>query len=129
VIATTATDAVVIDSSGWLEYLSSPERSAVFAPYLEGDAVVLIPSIVLYEVRKILLLRESRTKADIFLSAALRRTVLAFDEDLAIKAAEISIFHKLAMADAIIYATALHYNAQLITSDAHFANLPNVKVL
>lgn len=128
-IATTATDAVVLDSSGWLEYLSSDERSAVFAPYLEGDIAVLVPTIVLYEVRKILLLREGRTKADIFLSAALRRAVLPFDEDLAIKAAEISIFYKLAMADAIIYATALHYNAQLITSDAHFANLPNVKVL
>jgi predicted nucleic acid-binding protein len=33
------------------------------------------------------------------------------------------------MADAIIYATAQHHNAQLVTSDAHFANLPGVVFL
>jgi predicted nucleic acid-binding protein len=30
------------------------------------------------------------------------------------------------MADAIIYAAAQHDNAQLVTSDRHFANLPGV---
>ena len=33
------------------------------------------------------------------------------------------------MADAIIYATAHHYQAQLVTSDAHFANLPRVTLI
>ncbi|MCK9511361.1 MAG: PIN domain-containing protein [Pigmentiphaga sp.] len=34
--------------------------------------------------------------------------------------------HKLATADAIVYATARHQGAELLTCDAHFADLPNV---
>ena len=99
--ATTATETVVLDSSGWLEYLTSDAKAESFAPYLEGNISVLIPAIVLYEVRKVLLLRQGKTLADIFLSEALKRIIVPFDEDLAIKAAELSISHKLSMADAI----------------------------
>ena len=127
--ATTATETVVLDSSGWLEYLTSDAKAESFAPYLEGNISVLIPAIVLYEVRKVLLLRQGKTLADIFLSEALKRIIVPFDEDLAIKAAELSISHKLSMADAIIYTTAVHYHAPLVTSDPHFANLPGVTVL
>ena len=54
---------------------------------------------------------------------------MAFDEVLAVKSAELSVTHKLSMADAIIYATANHFGAQLIASDSHFANLPGVVLL
>jgi predicted nucleic acid-binding protein len=129
VIATTATDTVVLDSSGWLEYLTQDAKVDAIAPYLEGDVSVLIPAIVLYEVRKILLLKQSKTLADIFWSEALKRILVPFDADLALEAATLSVSHKLAMADAIIYATALHYKAPLVTSDAHFANLPGVTLV
>lgn len=125
----TATETVVLDSSGWLEYLTDGAKAESFAPYLEGSVSVLLPAVVLYEVRKILLLREGKTSADVFLSDALRRTIVAFDETLALRAAELSIIHKLSMADAIIYATALQCGAPLITSDAHFADLPGVTLL
>jgi predicted nucleic acid-binding protein len=129
VTAATATDTVVVDSSVWLEYLAQDTKAESIAPYLEGDASVLIPAIVLYEVRKILLQKQSKTLADIFWSEALKRILVPFDEDLALQAADLSISYKLAMADAIIYATALHCNAPLITCDAHFANLPGVTVV
>lgn len=125
----TVSDTVVVDSSGWLEYLTQGSKADAIAPYLESETTVLIPSIVLYEVRKILLLRQGKTLADIFWSEALKRVLIPFDEELALEAADLSIFHKLAMADAIIYATALHYKAPLITSDAHFANLPGVTLV
>lgn len=125
----TATETIVLDSSGWLEYLTDGAKAESFAPYLEGSASVLLPAVVLYEVRKILLLREGKTSADVFLSDALRRTIVPFDETLALKAAELSIIHKLSMADAIIYATALHCGAHLITSDSHFSDLPGVTLL
>jgi predicted nucleic acid-binding protein len=44
-------------------------------------------------------------------------------------AASLSIDHQLAMADALIYAAARYHAAELITSDAHFTNLPGVTVL
>ena len=122
-------DPVVLDSSGWLEFLTSDAKADLFAPYLEGSVTLLVPTVVLYEVRKVLQLKEGKTAADIFVSEALRRIVIAFDEDLALSATRLSIDHKLSMADAIIYATAQQHRAQLITGDAHFANLPGVTVL
>lgn len=127
--ATTASEPVVLDSSGWLEYLTDDAKAEAFAAYLEGSLPVLIPTIVLYEVRKVLLVQKGKTLADVFFSYALRKTIVPFDEVLAIKAADLSIFHKLSMADAIIYATAKHYGAQLVTSDGHFENLPGVTLL
>lgn len=127
--ATTASDPVVVDSSGWLEYLTDGTKAEAFAPYLEGERVVIVPTVVIYEVRKILSLKKSKTLADLFISNALRRTIAAFDEDLAVKSAELSIEHKLAMADAIIYATARHFEVDLITSDSHFGDLPGVTIL
>lgn len=127
--ATTGSDPIVLDSSGWLEYLTDGSKASAFAPYLEGSATILVPSIVIYEVRKILQLKQSKTLADIFLSDVLRRTIVSFDDVLAIQSAELSIQHRLAMADAIIYATARHYDVPLITADNHFANLTGVTIL
>ncbi len=46
--------------------------------------------------------------------------------DLALYAAELSLTHHLAMADAMIYATALSRGATLVTSDEDFEKLPEV---
>ncbi len=122
-------DPVVLDSSGWLEYLTSDEKQESFAPYLESDLTIIIPTVVLYEVRKALLRRQDKSAADVFFSEALKHIILPFDEDLAIFAVELSLLHKLPMADAIIYATAQQHRAQLVTSDNHFSGLPDVVML
>ena len=124
-----ASEAVVIDSSGWLEYVTADTKADQFAPYFEGELQILVPAIVLYEVRKILLLRQSQMLADVFVSEALRRQVIAVDEDIALAAATFSIRYSLPMADALLYATAQSRTAQFITSDAHFANLPGVTLI
>jgi predicted nucleic acid-binding protein len=90
---------------------------------------ILVPAIVLYEVRKILLLRQSQMLADVFVSEALRRQVIAVDEDIVLAAATISIRYSLPMADALLHATAQSRNAQFITSDTHFGNLPGVTLI
>jgi predicted nucleic acid-binding protein len=41
-------------------------------------------------------------------------------------AAELSVKHKLATADAATYATALRHGADLVTCDAHLDGLPGV---
>jgi predicted nucleic acid-binding protein len=48
------------------------------------------------------------------------------DSDIAVRASEASRLCKLSTADAIIYATALQRDAELLTCDAHFQNLPKV---
>jgi predicted nucleic acid-binding protein len=124
-----ASEAVVIDSSRWLEYLTADTKADHFAPYFEGELQILVPAIVLYEVRKILVLRQSQMLADAFVSEALRRQIIAVDVDIALAAATIGIRYSLPMAYALRYATAQSRNVQFITSDAHFGNLPGVTLL
>ncbi|MBV9887598.1 MAG: type II toxin-antitoxin system VapC family toxin [Acidobacteria bacterium] len=125
----TGSEPVVIDSSGWLEYITGDAKAELFAPYFETDVRVLVPVIVLYEVRKVLLLRDTQTNAQIFESEALRRHVIDIDEHIALSAATMSLAYKLSMADAIIYATAQRHRAHLITSDSHFNAVPGATVL
>jgi len=49
-----------------------------------------VPTIVLYEVFKILLLRASKTDADLFISQALGRTVVDLSDTIALAAASYS---------------------------------------
>jgi predicted nucleic acid-binding protein len=129
VTETTATDRFVIDSSGWLEHITEDAKADLYFPYFGGDKILLVPTIVIYEVRKILLRKHSQTIADIFVSEALRQVVVPLDEQIALDAASVSLRHQLAMADAIVYTTALRQKATLIASDDHFQNLPEVVLL
>ena len=125
----TASEPVLMDSSGWLEYITGDEKADAFGAVLQSDVQVLVPTIVLYEVLKIMLLRAGKSDADVFLSEALRRKVVDLTDTIALAAASYSIDYKLPMADAIIYATARSHRARLVTSDSHFAALPGVTVL
>jgi predicted nucleic acid-binding protein len=59
--------------------------------------------------------------------AAMRAShALVLDEGIALYAAELAHQHRLATADALIYATALREKAELITCDAHFEGLLGV---
>jgi len=126
---TKASDLFLVDSSGWVEFIGDGPLAEKFAPYFEREEHLLVPAIVLYEVYKKLLSAQGSTAADRFLSAALRARFVPIDERLALLAARISLDRRLAMADAMIYATALAAGAHLITSDPHFQGLAQVTVI
>lgn len=128
-IMTKGFEFVLVDSSGWVEFLGDGPRAEKFAPYFEREERLLVPTIVLYEVYKKLLSAQGSTAADRFLSAALRAHVVPLDERLALLAARVSLDRRLAMADAIIYATAQAAGAHLVTSDTHFQGLPGATVI
>ena len=125
----TGSKAYVVDSSGWLEYVTEDSKVELFAPYIEGEKPVLVPTIVIYEVYRRLMREHGESVAQQFFSQASRNQVIPLDVHTAIGAAELGRRHKLAMADAIIYATAQACEAELVTSDADFAGLPGVTVL
>jgi len=52
--------------------------------------------------------------------------VIDIDSEIALLASDISKQHKLPMADSIIYATAVLWDAELYTQDKHFENLDRV---
>jgi len=62
--------------------------------------------------------------------AALRKaTIVPVDETLALEAADLALLHGLAMADAIVYATARRHGARLVTTDSDFRELPGATVI
>jgi len=121
----------IVDSSGWVEYMGAGPKADSFAGYLEFPEYLLLPSVIVFEVYKKVSREHGKTLAEGFLSQAFGfgNRLIALDLELSILAARVSLDNHLPMADAIIYATAQHYNAQLVTSDAHFANLPGVVFL
>jgi predicted nucleic acid-binding protein len=126
VIQRSGSELYLVDSSGWLEYLTEDSKAAAFASYLEGDATVLVPTMVILEVYKHLAKHRGRTLADRFASQVLLRRVVPLDETIALAAANASLEHRLSASDSIIYATARVYQAQLITANTHFRGLLGV---
>lgn len=125
---TEATDsrAAIVDSSGWIEYFGDGKKAEQFAPYLEREDLLIVAPIIFYEVYKKLTNEASKMVVLRFVSHALRARNPVFDSDLAVGAAQVSLDHKLAMGDAIIYTAALRLKADLVTADHHFENLPGV---
>jgi toxin FitB len=132
-IVTTPSDSklAIVDSSGWVEYMGSGPKADSFARYLNFPEYLLLPSVIVFEVYKKVSREQGRNLADNFLSQAFAfgDRLIALDLELSVLAARTSLDTHLPMADAIIYATAQYYNAQLVTSDSHFADLPGVVIL
>jgi toxin FitB len=126
-----ASDRIVIDSSGWIEYWGGGPKADRFALYLESQAIQFLPSIVVYEVHKKICREQGKKLADEFLSLAFGfgERLIPLTLELAALSSQTSLDVNLPMADAIIYTTAHHHNAQLITGDAHFGSLPGVTLI
>jgi AbrB family looped-hinge helix DNA binding protein len=56
-------------------------------------------------------------------------TIAPVNEPLTLEAADLSLAHGLAMADALVYATARRFRATLVTGDADFDGLPDAVVV
>jgi predicted nucleic acid-binding protein len=119
----------LIDSSGWIEFFTDGPLAEEYAAYLSDLPRIVTPTVVLYEVYK--KIERERTEAEALLAAAqMHKTQLVpFTDSLALTAADLSLQHGLSMADAMVYATALLLNVELVTSDADLAQLPGVKYL
>ena len=117
-----------IDSSGWLEFFVAGKHAKTVLKYLDAKKPIWTPSLVVYEVYKKIAREKSETEALLAITQmdSQSETIVPLDEKLALFAADISLKYKLAMADAIIYATALQQEAILVTGDHHFEKLKDV---
>ncbi|MBU0635568.1 type II toxin-antitoxin system VapC family toxin [Candidatus Micrarchaeota archaeon] len=123
---------VLIDSSGWIEYFSNGKKANKFAPYIQkaNKKNFITPTIILFEVYKKIKRETNESKANEAIAYIIDSTkIIGLDERIALHASETSIHTGLAMADAIIQATANLHKAQTITSDHHFKSLPNTKII
>lgn len=117
----------VVDSSAWLEYLADGPNAAFFAPAITATDALLVPSIVIYEVFKRILLQRGEGDALRAVAVLHGGRVVTLDSPLALAAGSVSVSTGLPMADSIILATARQHRALLWTQDADFAGLPDVR--
>ena len=118
---------IVTDTSVWVEVLAGTPLGAKFKPRLSKPAQLIVPTMVQLELRKWALRELREDQADEIITATHGATIVPLTESLALLAADLSREHKLFIADAVIYATAVQHDAVLLTSDKHFANLPGVE--
>ena len=119
---------IVLDSSGWLEFFGDGPFAEEFARRLRQPANVLTPTIAVYEVYK--WVKRERTEAEaVHAVAAMQKTqVVDLTQELALTAADLSLEHKLAMADSIMLAVARAHDAELVTTDSGFEGISGVTV-
>ena len=116
----------VVDSSGWLEYFSDGPLAVKFSRYLEKSSELLVPTVVIYEVYRWIKRYCGEEEAVKFTAKMNEGRVVPLNDSLALYAADIALENHLPLADFIVYATALSHEANLITSDADFKDLPQV---
>lgn len=120
---------IVIDSSGWVEFFTDGPLADDYAARLRKLSAVVTPVIVIYEVYKRLKRDLSEDDGVIAVSAMQRTQVVAIDQEIALTAADLSLEHGLAMADAMVLATARKFRAELVTSDRDFEGITGVTYL
>ena len=117
----------VVDSSGWIEYLQDTHRADLFAAAIEDRAHLLVPTIALFEVHRILSRSLPADLVNRCLDVMRLGRVLDLTDVRALAASNIAARHKLAMADAAMYSTALEFSATFWTQDVDYQGLPGVR--
>ena len=119
----------VVDTSAWIEWLMASPTGKLVEASLPTREDWLVPTIVQLELARWLAREVGEDKADQVVAFAQMCVVVPLDTKIALAAAEMCARHKLATADAIVYATARQHEADLLTCDAHFSGLPGVTVI
>lgn len=117
---------VLVDTSAWIEWLSGSPTGEGLAERLPQQSDWLVPTMVQLELAKWLTREVGEDKADQVIAFTQVCQVVPLDTEIALAAADACRMHKLATADAIIFATAKARGATLLTCDVHFEGLPGV---
>jgi predicted nucleic acid-binding protein len=116
----------VVDSSAWIEWFRDSPTGALLVPHWPPRADTIVPTLVQYELAKWAAREVSDDLADQMIAYTETCRVVALDTRIALRAAELARSHRLAMADAIVYATALDQGGDCLTCDRHFEGLEYV---
>lgn len=117
---------VLLDSSGWIEFFTGGPLADRYATYLAPRYQLITPTIVLYEVYKKIKRERGEETALLFGGRLSATQVIPLTDSIAFLAADLSLRHGLAMADAIVYATAKDQEAEVVTGDADLKDLAGV---
>ena len=116
----------VVDTSAWIEWLIGSPLKKILAKEFPAQAQWVVPTIVQLELAKWLTREADENRADQVIAFTQQCVVAPLDTRIALTAADLHRQYKLATADAVVYATAREYGADVLTCDAHFEKLPGV---
>jgi predicted nucleic acid-binding protein len=119
----------IVDSSGWLEYLSDGPNASAFEKTLMNTEDLVVPTLCLFEVYKVVLCEHGEN--DALQAVALMRQARTLDltTEIALLAARLSLEFKIPAADSIILATGRLCEATIWTQDEHFKNIKGAKYI
>lgn len=120
---------IVVDSSVWIEIFREGPLASKSRKILDTHTVVGVPTTSIYEIYRKIHSSVSEESALSVIAYLKQYPVLDLSLELAVAAAEISLLHKLGMADSIMLAHAQIEEAKLITMDNDFAGIKNAQVL
>ena len=121
-----AASARVVDTSTWIEWLMASVLGKRLGKEIPEKSLCLVPTIVQLELAKWLTREVGEEEADQVIAYTQKCLVVPLDTRLALLAAELHRTHRLATADAVVYATARDAEVDLLTCDARFEGLPGV---
>ena len=116
----------LVDSSGWIEYLTDGPNAGRFAGPLADADRLIVPTVSIHEVFRVVLRRRGEDDAIRVAAAMNRGREIPLTSALALEAARLANERRLAMADGIILATARLMGATLWTQGVDFEGLPDV---
>jgi predicted nucleic acid-binding protein len=92
----------LVDTCGWLEWLTDGVLADEFAPYLSDSDNLIIPTSIQYELHKWICRERDVVLAMEIIELTQQSTVIPLIQSLALLASELSQKHKLSFADSII---------------------------
>ena len=119
----------LVDSSAWLAFFADEPSADYFSEPLVKPDLLIVPSVVIYEVFKVILRESGENDALQAYGAMSRGKIIDLGARLALSAAKLSLQYKLPMADSMILATARAEKATLWTQDVDFKEIPGVRYL
>lgn len=117
---------VLVDTCGWIEWLTDGPLAAIYQPYLNDPEQLIVPTAVQFELSKWVSRQLGEEAALKVIGRTMQSQVVDLDSAIALLAADLAQEHGLSFADAIIYASARQHRVELITSDDHFEGLTGV---
>ncbi|WP_198266571.1 type II toxin-antitoxin system VapC family toxin [sulfur-oxidizing endosymbiont of Gigantopelta aegis] len=117
---------ILVDTCGWIEWLTDGILANKYQVYMQDVESIIVPTSVQFELYKWASRVKNKQEALKAIALTEQGKVIPLTTSISLLAGDFSSEYKLSFADAIIYATAQNEHVELITSDEHFLNLPEV---
>ena len=119
----------VVDSSGWIEFFVAGPNGPRFRAAVSDEANLIVPVIALYEVHRRLCQLIPEQTVNACIDVMRKGQIVELTDARAIAASKMAQAHRLALADAAMYAIAQEFGAAFWTQDIDYKGLPGVKYI